>query len=720
MNQIITTKQSITMNSLILIKMIITMKTITTMFKQIFLNNNFRKPTFITAFACLCLSALVACQQSTPKSSNLAITPELQAWELPSDLEAKNYLKSCEADYKAIASQLEGFTKAKRVLTDVDLLDQINQMDIVIDAQMNRAGLYSNVHPNKEVRTAAENCEQHWVALITEITLSRPLYDAISKVDVQKLASEDKRYVEHMLRDYRRSGVDKDDATRVKIKQLNEEINLIGQQFDKNYRQGGKKIEVSSVKELKGLPQDYIDKHKPNAEGKIIITTDTPDYMPIMQYAENDALRERLYKTYRNMAYPENKAVLQELLNKRHDLANILGYPDYATYITENKMIKTPQNAQEFIDKVSTLATPRANQELQVLLKRLKKINPAATRVADWQKFYLEELIKKEQYKVDAQQIRQYFQFAKVQQGIFDLTQTLFGVTIKPWQTEVWHPSVKAYEMWDGNKVIGRFYLDMHPRADKYKHAAHFGVTSGVKGVQLPTSALVCNFPGGNNPNELMEHSDVETFLHEFGHLLHGIFAGDLQRVGFSGIRTEHDFVEAPSQMLEEWVWDADTLASFASNAKGEVIPASLVNKMRAGREFGRGLWTKHQLFYAALSLNIYNKDPANLELDQVMEQIQSKYSPFGYVDGTHFYTSFGHLNGYSAVYYTYMWSLVIASDMFSEFEKEGLRNSIVAQRYRNKVLAPGGTKDAADLVTEFLGRPFSFDAFAKTLEKTH
>ncbi len=690
------------------------------MFKQKLSNNSFFcRSTIIAACACICMGTLVACQQSVPKSNKPELTRQHQAWELPSDPEAKKYLQSCEADYKTIATQLDDFTKAKRVATDVTLLDQFNQMDIIIDAQMNRAGLYSNVHPNKEVRTAAEKCEQHWVELITEITLSRPLYDAISKVDVQKLSNDDKRYVEHMLRDYRRSGVDKDDATRDKIKKLSEEINLIGQQFDKNYRQGGKKIEVASVKELKGLPQDYIDKHKPNAEGKIIITTDTPDYMPVMQYAESDALRERLYKTYRNMAYPENKAVLNELLSKRHELATILGYSDYATYTTENKMIKTPQNAQEFIDKVSTLATPRANQELQVLLKRLKKIDPKATRVEDWQKFYLEELIKKEQYKVDAQQIRQYFSFAKVQQGIFDLTQTLFGVTIKPWHTEVWHPSVKAYEMWDGDKMIGRFYLDMHPRADKYKHAAHFGVTSGVKGVQLPTSALVCNFPGGDNPNELMEHSDVETFLHEFGHLLHGIFAGDHQRLGFSGIRTEHDFVEAPSQMLEEWVWDADTLATFAKNEKGEVIPASLVKKMRAGRDFGRGLWTKHQLFYAALSLNIYNKAPANIELDKVMEEIQSKYSPFGYVDGTHFYASFGHLNGYSAVYYTYMWSLVIASDMFSEFEKEGLRNPIVSQRYRKKVLAPGGTKDAADLVTDFLGRPFSFDAFAKTLEKT-
>lgn len=686
--------------------------------KSSMLNRNRIAQLFSHSFIFLAALTTLSCQQSSPKPSSQVTQAAVQPWELPADAEAKQYLQACEADYNIALSKFNSLSKPVIVLADSGLLDQINQMDIVIDAQMNKAGLYSSVHPNKEVRTAAESCEQHFVELVSEIGLSRPLYDLVSKVDVSKLAGDDKRYVEHMIRDYRRSGVDKDDATRDKIKKLIEEINLIGQQFDKNYREGGKKIEVNSVAELKGLPQDYIERHKPNAEGKIILSTDTPDYMPVMQYAENDALREKAYKTYRNMAYPENKAVLQNLLAKRYELATILGYPDYATYVTEDKMIKTSQNAQNFIDKVSTLANPRATQEYQVLLKRLKKINPKATHVADWQKMYLEQLIKKEQYQVDAQKIRQYFPFAKVQQGIFDLTQTMFGVTIKPWQTEVWHPSVKAYEMWDGDKVIGRFYLDLHPRDGKYKHAAQFGVQSGVKGVQLPIAALVCNFPGGDNPNELMEHDDVETFLHEFGHLLHNIFGGNQERLAFSGVKTEWDFVEAPSQMLEEWVWDADTLASFARNEKGQVIPKSLVKKMRAGRDFGRGLWTKHQLFYAALSLNIYNKNPADIDLDKTMEQIQSTYSPFGYVDGTHFYASFGHLNGYSAIYYTYMWSLVIASDMFSEFEKDGLRNPEVAHRYRKAVLAPGGTKDAADLVSDFLGRPFSFDAFAKNLEK--
>jgi len=659
---------------------------------------------------------LISCSHPVSKViSSPVSTAQRSAWVLPENTEARHYLMECEAGYQEVAAELDRFSHAEPV-ADLVLLDRLNKMDMVSDSHLSKAGLYSSVHPNKEVRSAAETCEQHFVEINTDISLSRAIYDRISKIDSAKLNTEDKRYLANMLRDYHRSGVDKDDITRNRIKKLSEEITLIGQEFDKNYRDGGKKIELVSAKELDGLPKDYIERHKPDAEGKIILTTDSPDYMPLMQYAKNDAVRERAYKIYRNMAYPENKNVLENLLAKRYELARLLGYSDYATYVTEDKMIKSPQNAQEFIDKVSALATPRAQAEYQVLLKRLQKIDPKATKVNDWQKAYLQELIKKEKYQVDAQQIRQYFPYAKVQQGIFDLTQAMFGVTIKPWQTQVWHPSVKAFEIFDGNQVIGRFYLDMHPREGKYKHAAQFGIQSGIKDVQLPIAALVCNFPGGENPNELLEHSDVETFLHEFGHLLHTMFSGNHERIAFSGTRTEWDFVEAPSQMLEEWVWDAETLASFARNLKGEVIPKSLVAKMRAGRDFGRGLWTKHQLFYAATSLNLYNKDPAGIDLDKITAQIQATYSPFGYVDGTHFYASFGHLNGYSAIYCTYMWSLVIATDMFSEFEKEGMRSHTVAQRYRHTVLAPGGSKDAADLVNDFLGRPFNFNAFAKKL----
>ncbi len=665
---------------------------------------------------CLVLSGLVGgCTSGSSNSSSThAVGAETQSvtWSTPTDKLAYQYLENCRNDYVKAQGYMAEFSRSDKTYTTSNLLAAINDLDAVLDKQMNLAGLYANVHPNAEMRSAAELCEQNMVSLISEISLSRPLYNRISALNIAGLDAEDRRFVEHMLRDYRRSGVDKDDISRARIKALNEEINLIGQQFDKNIREGGRRLVLDSVTELKGLPQDYIDAHKPNEQGKIILTTAYPDYFPFMQFAENDALREKFYVIFRQQAYPENKTVLAQLLAKRYELAQLLGYKNFSEYITEDKMIKTPANAQSFIDKVSAMANPRAAVEYQELLTRLKKIDPSATSVADWQKLYLEHLVKKEKYEVNSQEVRQYFTYDNVQKGIFDLTETMFGVTIRPWTTSVWHDSVSAYEVLDKGKVIGRFYLDMHPRDGKYQHAAQFSIVSGLSGVQLPEAALVCNFPAG-----LMEHSDVETFLHEFGHLMHDLFAGVDQRwVYFSGVKTELDFVEAPSQMLEEWVWDAETLASFARNAKGEVIPPGLVKKMVKARDFGKAMWTKHQLFYAALSLGFYNQDPSTLDLDKKMAEIQGSYSPFGYVDDTYFYTSFGHLNGYSSLYYTYMWSLVIAADMHSEFEKYGLRNSKLAQHYRDTVLAPGGKKDAAELVEDFLGRPYGFDAFSKDL----
>lgn len=639
------------------------------------------------------------------------------AWPTPEDKEAAAYIEQCQTDYTQILMHLGELQDAGRAFETPALLTSINAIDMLLDKQMNLSSLYANVSPNAAVRENAEVCEQKFVTLISEISLSRPLYDRLAAVDISLLDALDRRYVEHMLRDFKRSGVDKDEATRNKIKKLNEEINQIGQAFDKNIRDGSRTFELNSVDDLAGMPQDYIDSHKPNEKGKIILSTAYPDYFPFMQYAKSDELRRQYYILFRQQAYPENKTVLHQLISKRHELAQLLGYKNFSEYITEDKMIKNPISAQTFIDRVSDIATPRAQAEYQQLLARLQKIEPKATKVEDWQKTYLEELVKKEQYEVDAQQVRQYFHFNNVRQGIFDLTEKMFGITIKPWTTDVWHKSVTAYEVWDGDKVIGRFYLDMHPREGKYNHAAEFPIINGITGVQLPVVALVCNFPGGDGNSDLMEHSDVETFLHEFGHLLHNIFAGVDQRwMYFSGIKTEWDFVEAPSQMLEEWVWDAATLATFARNDKGEVIPPALVDKMVAARDFGRAMWTKHQLFYAALSLGIYNQEPSGLELDKAMEEIQTKYSPFGYVNDTYFYASFGHLNSYSSIYYTYMWSLVIAADMHSEFLKKGLTNTEISRHYRTTVLEPGGTKDAAGLVEDFLGRPYSFDAFAQDL----
>ena len=274
--------------------------------------------------------------------------------------------------------------------------------------------------------------------------------------------------------------------------------------------------------------------------------------------------------------------------------------------------------------------------------------------------------------------------------------------------------------MLESGKLVGRFYLDMHPRAGKYNHAAQFGIRTGVRGQQIPEAALVCNFPGGveGDPG-LMTHDDVVTFFHEFGHLIHFLLAGRHQWVGIGGISTEQDFVEAPSQMLEEWAWDPATLATFAKHYQtNEAIPAALVKQMKRASEFGKGLQVRRQMVYAKLSLSIYDRDPKQVDTDAMVKQLMSQYQPFPYVEGTHFQTAFGHLDGYSAVYYTYMWSLVIAKDLFSKFDRSNMLAQGVARSYRDQILAPGGSRPAAELVKNFLGRPFDFAAWQAWLNE--
>ena len=284
-----------------------------------------------------------------------------------------------------------------------------------------------------------------------------------------------------------------------------------------------------------------------------------------------------------------------------------------------------------------------------------------------------------------------------------------------------WHPDVASYDVFwaegrcpdagDAGDPLGRIHLDLHPREGKYKHAAQFTLVDGVAGRRLPEGVLVCNFSRG-----LMEHDQVVTLFHEFGHLVHHVLGGRVEWARFSGVATEWDFVEAPSQLLEEWAWDAEVLGSFAVDAAGTPIPVDLVARMRRADDFGKGYHARTQMFYAAMSYWFHTDRPG--DLTAAMRELQERYSLFPWIEGTHMFASFGHLGGYSSGYYTYMWSLVIAKDLFSAFDPDDLYAVDVAARYRDRVLAPGGRRGAADLVADFLGRPFTFDAYAAWLAR--
>lgn len=584
-----------------------------------------------------------------------------------------------------------------------------------------RASVARNAHPDAAMREAAERMEQALDALSTELSLDRGVYDALAALDLQDADAVTRRWVEHTLRDFRRAGVDRDAPTRDQVKALKEELVRIGQAFARNIREDVRSVELDPAA-LEGLPDDYVKAHPPGPTGKVRITTDYPDLIPFMTYARSGRAREALWRENRRRGHPKNIEVLNALIAKRHDLATLLGYPHWAAYVTEDKMIGSAQNAADFIGKISAAAKARAERDYRQLLDRKRKDEPSAQRVEPWDQAYLEDRLRAEVHGFDSQSVRPYFEYERVKNGVLATTATLFGLTYRPRpDAPVWHEDVDAYDVLEGERLLGRIYLDMHPRPDKYKHAAQFELASGQRGKRLPEGVLMCNFPQGTKDAPgLLLHSDVQTFFHEFGHLLHHVLGGHTEWASQSGVRTEWDFVEAPSQMLEEWAWAPESLQAFARHVEtGEVLPADTIARMRAADELGKGLWVRQQMFYAALSLGLYDRDPTGLEPLALIEKLQSEYTPFPYVPGTWFHLAFGHLDGYSAIYYTYMWSLVIAKDLFTVFAREGLMNPAPARRYRRAVLEPGGSEDAAVLVRDFLGRAHDFAAYQAWLERT-
>ena len=644
---------------------------------------------------------LTSCSSDTPDILIEGIRATASAQQISSDCDVA--LDIASSEFKSLENQTGAAT----------LSSVFGQYEKIVDALVPVGDVWHirSVHPDAEVRAAANTCSERQSDFYSQISLSRLLYERVSAIDTQDLSQSERYMVEQTVKDFQRSGVDRDAETRQRIRNLQKEITSIGNEFDKNIREDVRSVKALAA-DLKGLPQDYIDSHPVDENGFVTITTDYPDIYPVMTYAVSDDLRKRLRIASRSRGYPENKTILQNLLAKRYELASLLGFDSHASLSMASQMIESPEKAQKFLDSIGGALAKPVQEELDLLLLRLQQDDPSATSVQVWQAGYLQNLLRKEQFALDAQEVREYFRYENVRDGIFSLTEDLFDVEIRAWDTETWHEDVETFEIIDNGKLLGRFYMDNHPRADKYQHAAHWTLRSGIKDKRIPMSGLAQNFPKG-----LMEHSQVETFLHEFGHLLHNMFSGTQSWSSIGGMSMERDFVEAPSQMLEEWIWDYETLAKFATNAAGETIPRDLVDKMSRARHFGRATGTATQIYYANLSLNFYSQEPGSFDLDDTMQSLAQKYAAYPHVKDTYFYANFGHLNGYSSNYYTYQWSLSIATDLFSRFQEGGLRNKDVANDYRRKVLEAGGSKPAAEFVADFLGREFTPDSYIQSLQ---
>jgi thimet oligopeptidase len=583
-----------------------------------------------------------------------------------------------------------------------------------LDTSGMQSGVMQTVSPDSAIRDKAQAMIEKVSAVATALALNQALYHALAALDVSKADPATQYYVKRTLLEFRLAGVDKDDATRARIRTLNDEITKYSTQFQRNLQESQLKVVVKSAAELDGLPADYIKSHKPAADGTITLTSDSPDVTPVLKFAKSADLRKRIFLAYNNRAYPQNVGVLADLLKKREELANLLGYKHWSDLNAADKMAVNSPNIAKFIDEIDVASKPAAEREYKMLLASAQKQGLAVQQVPLSDRSYYFEQLRRSEFDFNSQSARPYFPYDRVQQGILDVASKLFHVTFQPVKDAVvWDPSVATFDVYDGTKQLGRIYLDMHPRPGKDQWFSSNPLLDGKRGKQLPEAVLVCNFSGGK-PGEpgLMEYGEVTTFFHEFGHLMHWIFQGQQQWAGYSG-NLESDFVEAPSQMLEEWMHDPKVLATFALNYEtNQPIPAELVQRANRADAFGRGLWARFQLVYTSVSFDLHNVPPDPAQIEKAFPESIKRFVPFGFVDGDHQIASFTHLTGYSSAYYTYLWDKVIAEDFFSQFDRNDLLAPEVALRYRSTILEKTGSMPANDLVKSFLGRPQALDAF--------
>ena len=605
-----------------------------------------------------------------------------------------------------------------------NFLGPLNQILVSVRDIGAHAGLMFQAHPNAETRQAGRELSEAADRFFNEFRVNETIFRAVRSIDLGGADPETVVGVEKLVRDMRRAGVELDLPRRKQVVELANQIDRDANEFAANIASADRGVVVDGPDGLQGLPPDFLSSHLPGADGKIRISTKYPDLFPVMAYGADAEVRRRLLREFLNVAFPENLPVLDRLLADRSEFVHLLGYPDYAYYAVEDKMTGRPRVVAEFLDRIAKLLDAPARVDRDRLLARKQKDHPDAIDLEDWDGRlwpggYYATKIREEEYGVDTRRLRAYLPYPAVRNGLFDLCRDLFGLEFRPHtSTPLWHPSVEAYDVERDGVPIGRCYFDLVPRSGKFNHAAQFDVRTGLSGNGLPQGALLCNFLNEQAPPEetRMEYRDVVTFFHEFGHLLHHLLSGHGRWLYTTMGFVEWDFIEAPSQLFEEWARDPATLARFAKDPDtGETIPSDLIARLKKSEAVGRAFAVLRQVFLASLSLEIYSRDPNGLDPSRLFQEVYEKRMGVPYNPDYHWIASFGHLTGYSAIYYTYLWSAVIARDLLTPFEAKGsLTDRATAERYAREVLTPGGSRPAAELVRRFLGRDYTFDAYQR------
>jgi thimet oligopeptidase len=624
-----------------------------------------------------------------------------------------------DAHMAAAQAQVDALLAVKGTRTIENTLRPYDEAQRELDLAGSGAGLLTNASPNKALRDVGDEVSQKVSAQATALGLNPDVYHALLAIDATAANAGTRYYLSQTLLEYRLSGIDKDAATRERVRKLSDQLTLETLHFQRNIAESQGKVVVKDKAELDGLPADYLARHAPAADGSITLTTDEPDYRPVMSYAKSEDLRRRMYLAYYGRAFPANEELLAQVLKTRADMAHELGFANWAELATIDKLIKTPANVRALLAELDKAAKPVATKEYAEILAFAQERQPGLTVIPAYSAAYWMEQYQRSVYGFDSQAVRAYFPFLEVQQGVLDTASRLFHVKfVEVKGLELWDPSVTVFDVMDGiggdGPKLGRIYLDMHPREGKNKWFNAGTLVTGVAGGQLPEARLNGNFAGGANGDPgLMQYSDVVTFFHEFGHMMHAVLGSHQQWMGTSSFNIEWDFVEAPSQMLEEFFRDKRIVDGFAKNYKtGEVLPDDLFNKMLRADAFGRGIGYERQIALANYSLELHDRAPDQVNIEAMWKAASIQGSPWQWVEGNYGFATFTHLMGYSSNYYTYSLSKVIALDFFNQFDKTNLLDGPAAMRYRKTVLEPGGSKSANDLVKDFLGRPQSYEAF--------
>jgi thimet oligopeptidase len=645
--------------------------------------------------------------------------------DLPFDLSADELRRRGAARRDEARRELAALANDRASPTRANLLEPLNRLQVRMRDLSVHGSLLFQVHVDPTVRAAAREVSEASERLWNEQLVDAALYARLRSVDLHAEDESTRFAVGKMLREMRRSGVERLPAERARLLELANEIDRVSNQFAENISSRDRTTVLDGPARLAGLPPDYVASHAPGPDGTIRITTRYPDFLPIMAYCDDGAVRRDLLFEFMNRAYPENHPVLAELLRLRAQFATGLGYSNWAAYALETKMIERPAAAREFLERVATKVRAPALEELRQFLERKRQELGTAEVLEMWdaEAFmgggYYDTKIRTERFGVDNRALRAYLPYVRVRDGLFELCRELFGLRIAPAVgAPTWHSTVEAFDVTRGSTPVGRFYLDVVPRDGKYGHAACFQVRQGQAGLQLPQSALICNFLDPTIPLDAarMDWRDVVVFFHEFGHLLHAMLSGQSRWLANSMGMVEWDFIEAPSQLFEEWARDPATLARFARNPDtGEPIPEELLRRLRSADAFGRAARYLRQVALATVSLDYYDRDPTGIDLSGLFHASWNRVYPRAQPDGYHPEAAFAHLTGYSAFYYTYLWSVVIARDLLTPFfERGSLTDPESARRYADEILAPGASRPATESIRRFLGRDFRYGAFER------